>query len=171
MNIATKQQRLVDEILAEIDREAEITKRLFDIIPEDRLSWRPHPQARSLGELALHIAVTQGGVAKLTESDASEVNPPPDREAASRAEILAAFADSLKTAKEIIGATDDARVLAEWKYTRNGQTTAVRRGDFWRSILLNHYYHHRGQLSVYLRELNVKLPSIYGPSADTNAAG
>ncbi len=154
----------------EMDQEAETTKRLLDIIPEDKLSWRPHPKARSLGELAMHVATLQGGVAELAQQDSVEMPEfPPDPEATSRAQILAAFAESLKKAKEIVASTDDARAMAEWKLTRDGATLmALPRIGFWRAILLNHNYHHRGQLSTYLRELDVPLPSIYGPSADVH---
>ena len=173
MQAETKRMRIADSILMEIDQEAEITKRLLDIIPEDKLSWRPHPKAKSLGELAMHIATLQRGVAELGQPDAAEVpNFPPDPEAASRAQILETFAESLKKAKNIVAATDDARVMEEWKLTKDGNTIlAMPRIAFWRSILLNHNYHHRGQLSTYLRTLDVPLPSIYGPSADANPFG
>ena len=170
MQAETKQMRLVDPILMEMNQEAEITKRLLDIVPEDKLSWRPHPKARSLGELAMHIARLQGNVAELGQLDSKEAGTfPPDVEATSRAQVLEVFAESLKKAKEILGATDDARAVAEWKLVKDGKTLfAAPRIGFWRSILLNHNYHHRGQLSSYLRELDIPLPSIYGPSADTN---
>ncbi|HEV7645054.1 MAG TPA: DinB family protein [Pyrinomonadaceae bacterium] len=170
MQAETRQTRIADSILMEMDQEAEITKRLLDIIPEDKLSWRPHPKAKSLGELAMHIATLQRGVAELGQPDTAEVPEfAPDPEAANRAEILATFAESLKRAKDIVAATDDARVMAEWKLTKDGNTIlAMPRIALWRSILLNHNYHHRGQLSTYLRTLDVPLPSIYGPSADVN---
>lgn len=170
MQAETRQMRIADSILMELDQEAEITKRLLEIVPEDKLSWRPHPKARSLGELAMHIATLQGGVAELGELDSKEAGTfPPDAEATSRSQILEAFAESLKKAKEIVGATTDARAMEEWRLTKTGETVlAMPRMAFWRSILLNHNYHHRGQLSTYLRELDVALPSIYGPSADTN---
>jgi uncharacterized damage-inducible protein DinB len=170
MQAETKQMRLVDPILMELDQEAEITKRLLDIVPEDKLGWRPHPKARSLGELAMHIATLQGGVAEIGQLDSKEAGTfPTDPEATSRAQLLEAFAASLKKAKDIVASTDDARAMTEWKLTKDGQTVmAVPRIGFWRAILLNHNYHHRGQLSAYLRELNIPLPSIYGPSADTN---
>ena len=170
MQVETKQMRLVDPILMEIDQEAETTKRLLDIIPDDKLSWRPHPKARSLGELAMHIATLQGGVAEFGQPDSIEMPEfPPDPEATSRAQILEAFSESLKKAKDIVASTDDAQAMAEWKLTKDGQTLmALPRIGFWRAILLNHNYHHRGQLSAYLRELDVPLPSIYGPSADSN---
>ena len=170
MQAEPKQMRLVDPILMELDQEAEITKRLLDIIPEDKLSWRPHPKAKSLGELAMHVATLQGGVAEISQPDSKEAgNFPPDIEPTSRAQILEAFASSLKKAKDIVSSTDDARAVDEWRLTRGDLTLiAMPRIGFWRSILLNHYYHHRGQLSTYLRQLDVPLPSIYGPSADTD---
>lgn len=170
MQAETRQMRIVDPILMEMEMEAEITTRLLNIIPEDKLSWRPHPKAKSLGELAMHLATLQGAVAELGKPDAFEFGGiPPEVEATSRAQIHEAFSESLKKAKEIVGSTDDARAMAEWKLTKEGKTLmAMPRVVFWRTILLNHKYHHRGQLSTYLRELNVPLPSIYGPSADVN---
>ena len=160
--------RSIDRIIMEIDQEAEITERLLTIIPEDKLSWRPHPKARSLGQLALHIAQLQGLVAELAQPDSSEAPTPPDTEATSLSQITEAFAESLKKAKDIIGSTANDRAIADFAITVNGEVIMkVPRIDFWRSILLNHYYHHRGQLSAYLRELDIALPSIYGPSADT----
>jgi uncharacterized damage-inducible protein DinB len=170
MQAEPKQMRLVDPILMELDQEAEITKRLLDIIPEDKLGWRPHRKAKSLGELAMHVASLQGGVAEISRLDSKEAGDfPPEVEATSREQILEAFNASLKKAKDIVSSTDDARATAEWRLTKGDQTLiAMPRIGFWRSILLNHFYHHRGQLSTYLRQLDVPLPSIYGPSADTD---
>jgi uncharacterized damage-inducible protein DinB len=170
MQTEMKQMRIVDPILMEMDQEAEITKRLLDIIPENKLSWRPHPKAKSLGELAMHLATLQGLVAELGQPDSKEAGDfAPDVEATDRGQILTAFAESLTKAKAIVGSTDDARAMADWRLTKDGTTLlTMPRTGFWRSILLNHNYHHRGQLSTYLRELDIPLPSIYGPSADTN---
>jgi uncharacterized damage-inducible protein DinB len=173
MQAEAKQTRLVDPILMELDQEAEITRRLLDIVPEDKLTWRPHPKARSLGELAMHLAALQGNVAEIGQLDIKETGTfPRDSQPASRAQILEIFEENLKKAKDIVGSTDDERAVAEWKLTKDGETImSMPRIGFWRAILLNHNYHHRGQLSVYLRELDVPLPSIYGPSADTNPFG
>src|SRR5688500_8214139 len=170
MQPETRQSRLVDPILMELDQEAATTKKLLEIIPEDKLSWRPHAKAKSLGELAMHLARLQGGVAEIGQPDSMVIPDfPPDPLATSRAQILEIFAESLKKAKDIVASTDDARAMAEWKLTKGGQTIlAMPRAGFWRAILLNHNYHHRGQLSTYLRQLDVPLPSIYGPSADEN---
>ena len=173
MQAETRQVRIADSILMEMDQEAETTRRLFNVIPDDKLSWRPHAKARSLGELAMHVATIPGSVAGIAELDSKEAGSfPVDPEATSRAQILEVFAESLKKGKEIVAATDDARAMQEWKLTKDGETImSMPRAAFWRMVLLNHNYHHRGQLSVYLRELDVELPSIYGPSADTNPFG
>lgn len=170
MQAETQRMRIADSILMEMDQEAETTKRLFNIIPEDKLSWRPHPKAMTLGELALHIATIPGSVAELGKNDSHEVNQiPVPVEATSVEQIKTAFAESLEKGKAIVGATSDVEAMAEWTLTKEGNTLlAMPRMAFWRAILLNHNYHHRGQLSTYLRELDIELPSIYGPSADTN---
>ena len=170
MQAQTRQTTIADSILMEMDQEAEATRRLFNVIPEDKLSWRPHPKARSLGELAMHVATIPSSVAEIAQMDTKEAGTfPVDPEATSRAQILEVFEDSLKKGKEIVAATDDTRAAAEWKLTKDGATImAMPRIGFWRMVLLNHNYHHRGQLSAYLRELDVPMPSIYGPSADTN---
>ena len=170
MQAETRQTRIADAILAEMDQEAETTRRLFNVIPDDKLSWRPHPKARSLGELAMHVAMIAGSVAEIAELDTKEAGSfPVDPEATGREQLLELFETSLQKGKDIVASTDDTRAMAEWKLTKDGETLlAMPRAAFWRSILLNHYYHHRGQLSAYLRELDVALPSIYGPSADTN---
>ncbi|HUR99396.1 MAG TPA: DinB family protein [Pyrinomonadaceae bacterium] len=173
MQAETRQTRISDSILTEMDQEAEITRRLFNVIPDDKLSWRPHPKARSLGELAMHVATIPASVAEIAELDSKEAGTfPEDPEATSRNQILQIFAESLEKGKAIVGSTDDARATAEWKLTKDGATImAMPRMGFWRMVLLNHNYHHRGQLSAYLRELDVVLPSIYGPSADVNPFG
>jgi len=90
-------------------------------------------------------------------------------EAKSREEILETFSKSTASARSTLKGMDDARLMSEWTLTKNGKPLmAMPRIGFLRSILMNHIYHHRGQLSVYLRILDVPVPSIYGPSADEN---
>ena len=169
MQAEKRQIRIADMIVMEMDQEADATRRLFGAMPEDKLSWRPHPKARSLGELAMHIA-TIPLVAELAREDIVEFPEfPDDPEATSREQVLNIFDENLQKSKELVASTDDERALAEWKLTKNGTTLlAMPRTGFWRSILLNHNYHHRGQLSTYLRALDVPVPAVYGPSADEN---
>ncbi len=161
--------KLADTILMELDQEAKTTKRVLDRIPEDKLSWKPHPKAFSLGQLALHIASVPGNVAAAAVADTMEAPTFTQPEAKSRKEVLDTFSKSLESAKDALQKMDDARLNSTWSLTKNGKVLmAVPRIAFLRSVLMNHNYHHRGQLSVYLRMLDVPVPSIYGPSADEN---
>lgn len=169
MQAELKKERIVDAFIAEIDQEAPATRRLLEIVPDDKLDWRPHPKAMSLGQLAFHIARTQGGVAEGTTVDDAE-RPVFNHEAAnSRAEILRVFEENTEKAKQILSTTSDEKALGEWRIMDGEKVLlAMPRVAFWRTAMLNHTYHHRGQLSTYLRTLDVPLPSVYGPSADTN---
>jgi uncharacterized damage-inducible protein DinB len=161
--------RLVDSILMEIDQEAQTTKRVLDRIPEDKLTWKPHPKSYSLGQLALHIASVPGNVAALAVPDTKEASNFSQPQPKSRQEVLDTFSKSLESAKDTLKKMDDARLMSTWSLTKNGKVLmSVPRIGFIRSILMNHNYHHRGQLAVYLRMLDVPVPSIYGPSADEN---
>ena len=160
---------IVDAILMEMDQEAQTTKRVLERIPENKLAWKPHPTAFSLGQLALHIATAPGNLAQAIAADSLEAPNFTQPEAKSRKEILDAFSQGLEGAKGTLHKMDDAKLLAMWTLTKNGKAVmSIPRIGFIRSILLNHIYHHRGQLSVYLRMLDVRIPSIYGPSADEN---
>jgi len=153
----------------ELDQEAQTTKRVLERIPDDKLGWKPHPKSYSLGQLALHIASVPGNVAAAASQDTLEAPNFSQPEPKSRQEILETFSKSLTSAKDTLNKMDDARLMSMWSLTRNGKVLmTVPRIGFLRSVLMNHNYHHRGQLSVYLRMLDVPVPSIYGPSADEN---
>jgi uncharacterized damage-inducible protein DinB len=161
--------RIADSILMELDQEAQTTKRVLDRIPEDKLGWKPHPKSFSLGQLALHIAAAPGSIAEAVVPDTMEVPNFARPEPKCRQEVLDAFSKSLESAKDTLRKMDDAQLLSTWSLTRNGKVLmSVPKVGFIRSIMMNHIYHHRGQLSLYLRLLNVPVPSIYGPSADEN---
>jgi len=160
---------IIDGMLMELEQEAKTTRRVLERVPGDQLGWKPHKKARTLGELALHVASTPGAVATLACE--SEIQAPDFRDQApqSAAELIPALDESVATAKRLLASMDDARLSETWRVKRNGQEVlAIPRAALLRSIMLNHWYHHRGQLSVYLSELGVPIPSIYGPSADEN---
>ena len=165
--------RLADPILSELEQEAKTTRRVLERVPNDRLAWKPHAKSMSLGQLALHIATTPGGVAQLvTESPRQRPNFAERPTPASVADVLAALDESVEDARAIVGAMDDASLMAMWTMMDGEKTVmSVPRIGLLRAIMLNHWYHHRGQMSVYLRELDVPVPSIYGPSADENPFG
>jgi len=158
---------LIDPILAELEQESISTRKLVQIVPEDKLGWRPHPKSMSLGQLAFHIAVLPEGIAEaasLDQFELPEFNHPHPK---NKKEILDSLEKSLARAKQKLSTFDDVRLKETWTANSNGkQMMAIPRIAMIRSILLNHWYHHRGQLNVYLRLLNVPLPPIYGPTAD-----
>ena len=162
--------KIIDGLLAELEQEAQTTRRVLERIPQAHLSWKPHPKSMSLGQLALHVATVPGLVAELAAVDtvpepSSFVQP----EAASSAELVPALAESVAKAKKALGGFDDAKMGAMWRLQNGGrEILAMPRVAFVRSIMLNHWYHHRGQLLVYLRLLNQSVPSVYGPTADEN---
>jgi uncharacterized damage-inducible protein DinB len=160
---------IVDSILMEMDQEGQTTKRVLERIPEGKLTWRPHPTAYSLGQLALHIAAVPGNLANVVVQDTVEAPNFVQAEAKSRQEILDAFSKGMEAAKGTLKKMDDAKLMSTWTLTKNGKTVmSIPRIGFIRAIMMNHIYHHRGQLSVYLRMLDVPVPSIYGPSGDEN---
>lgn len=160
---------IAQSLLQELEREAATTRRVLERVPTGQLNWKPHIKSMSLGQLALHVATTPGGVARLVETTPCQMPAFGAPEPKSTDEVMAAFEVSLADATRILSSFDDARMLEIWQLVRDGQPVmSVPRVGMIRSIMFNHWYHHRGQLSVYLRELNVPLPSIYGPSADEN---
>jgi uncharacterized damage-inducible protein DinB len=162
---------MIDSMLNELRQEATTTRRVLERVPEEKLSWKPHPKSMSLGQLSLHIASIPGnlvGLAQLDEFDASQANFTPP-EASSVNEILTALDNSLKTAEHYFSGLDDKTAAGNWKLTLGEKEVfTVPRIGMLRSIMLNHWYHHRGQLAVYLRLLEVPVPVIYGRSADEN---
>ena len=123
----------------------------------------------SLGQLALHIATVPGNVAQMIAQPAMQRPAFVQPEATQASELLPALENSLKQAKAALGAMDDSAIMATWKLLDGDrEIMAMPRVAALRAIMLNHWYHHRGQMSVYLRQLNVPVPSIYGPSADEN---
>src|SRR5712692_5714774 len=161
---------LIDGMLQELEQEAQTTRRALERVPDNQLTWRPHEKARTLGELALHVAMVPGGVAELVASPSPAqapqfVDPAPK----SASELIPALDQSIAKAKNVLGGMSDAALMATWRMMRGERELfAVPRVALLRSIMLNHWYHHRGQLTVYLRELDIPIPSIYGPSADEN---
>jgi uncharacterized damage-inducible protein DinB len=124
----------------------------------------------SLGQLALHVATVPGNVAEIASVDT--IPEPPNfvqPEAATASELVPALTESVAKAKRVLGSFDDARMGAMWRLQSGGKDIlAMPRVAFVRAIMLNHWYHHRGQLLVYLRLLNQSVPSVYGPTADEN---
>jgi uncharacterized damage-inducible protein DinB len=158
-----------DAFLQELEQEAHATRRALERVPENKLDWRPHPKSMSLGQLSLHIAVMPGAIAELSTQSPFQVMNFTQEPATSTSQLLSTLDESLAKARQVLKNTDDAALGTMWKMVDGEkEIMAIPRAALLRTVMLNHWYHHRGQLTVYLRELGVPVPSIYGPSADEN---
>jgi uncharacterized damage-inducible protein DinB len=158
-----------DAFLQELEQEAHATRRALERVPENKLDWRPHPKSMSLGQLSLHIAVMPGAIAELSTQSPFQVKNFTQEPATSTSQLLSTLDESLAKARQVLKNTDDAALGTMWKMVDGEkEIMAIPRAALLRTVMLNHWYHHRGQLTVYLRELGVPVPSIYGPSADEN---
>ncbi len=155
-------------LLEEFEREYMTTRKFLERLPDDKLSWRPHPKSMSAGELGLHIAETPGGALRMGLLErASPPNTNQREEAKSIAELLSRIDDSAAFVREVLPTVTDAKMQGTFALDLpDGSTFELPRSRFIRSVVLNHWYHHRGQFGVYLRLLGVSVPSSYGPSGD-----
>jgi len=160
---------IIQGLLQELEQEAHTTKRVLERVPADRLGWKPHDRSMSLGQLALHVATVPGAIAEIAGQSPFQVPEFNQPSATSAAELVPALEQSVAKARAILSEMDDAALAKMWRVVDGDrEVMALPVGAVLRSIMLNHWYHHRGQLSVYLRQVGAIVPSIYGPSADEN---
>ena len=160
---------MIESLLQEFEQEAQTTRRVLERVPEDRLAWKPHDRSMSLGQLALHVATVPGVIAEISRQSPFQLPKFTQPGATSTSEVLTAFEQSVGKARDILRTMDDAALAKTWRAVDGDREVfALPVGGLLRSIMLNHWYHHRGQLSVYLRQVGALVPSIYGPSADEN---
>ena len=160
---------MITALLQEFENEAKTTRRVLERVPSDKLAWQPHPKSMSLGVLALHVAASPGVICGWAEQDVTQFKGDPSPAPASTEEILAAHDRSVTTTKDILGKLGDEGLKGMWSAKAGDNTLmTMPKAALVRAFVMNHWIHHRGQLSVYLRLLDVPVPSIYGPSADEN---
>ncbi len=159
---------IVDALLPEFDHEMTTTRKLLERVPDDRFDWKPHPKSFSLGALATHVVnLATWAVDTLNKSEIDLTGDQRLPSAPSRAQLLSAFDTNVAAARAALAGRSDADFQAMWTLKRDGKTIfSMPKSTVLRSFVLSHLIHHRGQLSVYLRLLDVPVPSIYGPSAD-----
>ena len=155
----------------ELKQEAGATRRVLERVPADRLDWQPHAKSMSLGQLALHVASIPGNLSRLCQGDGIDASTvsfsPPSPQSA--ADLLPTLERSIEDASAFLSGLDDQSAAAPWRLTfGEREVFSIPRLGVARSLLLNHWYHHRGQLVVYLRLLDVPVPAVYGRSADDN---
>ena len=160
---------LIDPLLMEFDREASTTRKLIERCPDAKLGWQPHAKSMTLGKLAHHLATIPAfvGMSVLTDGLDFATAPPAPPVPATSAEIVKSFEAACAAAKGAMAQVDDAKAMGIWTLSQGPvMLMAMPRIAILRTLLLNHSVHHRGQLSVYLRLLDVSVPPVYGPSAD-----
>jgi uncharacterized damage-inducible protein DinB len=164
---------IAESLLPEFDREMGLTRQLLERVPEGKASWKPHPKSFSLGDLSLHLANLPSWAAVTMKQTEFDANPPggsgftpPKFE--STAAMVKTLDDNVKTTRGVIAGASDGEMMVMWTFKNAGKTVfSMPRVAVLRSFVMNHMIHHRGQLTVYLRQLDVPLPQIYGPTADS----
>ena len=161
---------IAQSILAEFDQESKATRALLERVPDEKSDWKPHDKSMTLGRLAAHVAESTAWAGTIMETDELDFDGDSNFEPlkpGSTAELLELYDREVADFNERVAGYSDEQFLTEWTM-RKGDTVIARmpRLAMVRAFVLNHIYHHRGQLTVYLRLLGVPLPMIYGPTAD-----
>ena len=153
----------------EMEQEAAIARKLLERLPDDKYDWQPHDKSMSLGRIAGHVAETftwTGATILQDVLDFAEMDYEP-QPTTNTADNLAAFDKNVKEALEILNNVSDEDIMKPWTM-RDGEKVymTMPKAAVMRGFVLNHMIHHRGQLSVFMRLLDIPVPQIYGPSAD-----
>lgn len=159
-------------LLPEFDQEVAITRVFLERVPDDKFSWTPHEKSMTLGRLAAHVAEVPGWAKETMTLPGLNLAPPdgPPMQPwipASCAEILAQFEKNIVAARKAIADAPDDAYAVPWSLLVGEQTIfTMPRAAVLRGMVMNHMVHHRAQLGVYLRLLDIPVPKTYGPSAD-----
>jgi len=165
--------KITELLLAELDREADGIRKTLERVPEGKNDWKPHEKSMPLGYLATIVATIPSWLDMVVNMDELDINPPggskirpPDWK--TRQDLIQQFEASLKKGREVLQkTTDDHLFNTKWKLLSGGKVMSdQQRYVAIRDGVLNHMAHHRGQLTVYLRLNEEKVPALYGPSAD-----
>lgn len=163
---------IAQSLIAELEQEGASTERILGRVPAEKIDWRPHAKSMTLGELAWHIArLPLGAVDGLREGkrDVATARPAPR----TGTDFVGEFRRNLAELKNVLASTSDDALLKErFSFVRGDETlTSFPKLGFVRTVMMNHSIHHRGQLTVYLRLLDLPVPAMYGRSADESQFG
>lgn len=159
----------VDSLTKEFGHEAATTRRLLERLPNDKLAWRPHPKSYTAAGLASHIVDCVNWADSILGSDELDIDPAAHKafQATSVSELLDTFDNKVAHCHKLLARTANEAMAQPWRMKVRGRLRFEKpRADVFRDFILSHVIHHRGQLSVYLRLLDVPVPGSYGPSAD-----
>jgi uncharacterized damage-inducible protein DinB len=168
--------KMTELFLGELEREAKVTRRTLEEVPDGVApGWRPHPKSMEFGYLANLVAALPTWIVMTIDQDQLDLNPPGGKgyqqpAFTTAAELVAAFDRNIADARRSLERTTDEHLLTNWQLLFGGQVVQENpRHIVLRDSVFNHIVHHRGQLTVYLRLNEAKVPSIYGPSADVRS--
>jgi uncharacterized damage-inducible protein DinB len=166
--------KLPELFLEELGREAKLTRRALEHVPEGKDDWKPHPKSMPLGRLAGLVAMMPSWLTMMIEKDELDLNPPGggsssfQRQLKTNADLLQALEEGVASARTALEKTSEEHMLKPWRLLVAGKVVAEQPRHVMMRDSINHLAHHRGQLTVYLRLNEVPVPAIYGPSADDN---
>jgi uncharacterized damage-inducible protein DinB len=164
--------KMTEMFLAELEREAEATRKAIERVPEGLNDWKPHDKSMTLGYLASLIATMPTWVVTMIKDDQLDFKSPAAAkfkplEWRTRGELLAALDAGLVQAREALSNTTDEHLMTPWRFTVGDQVVDENpRHVMIAHSVFSHLAHHRGQLTVYLRLNEASVPALYGPSAD-----
>ena len=162
---------IIDLYLSELDREVDRSRRALENLPEGKKDWKPHDKSMQFGYLANMVATIPTWLTMIIKKDELDIAPPdggghkwPDPN--TRAEYVEALEKSAADARAALKGTTEEHLQTRWKLLAGGKVVAdTPRHEMMRDTI-NHWAHHRGQMTVYLRLMGAKVPALYGPSAD-----
>ena len=157
---------IVEALVPEFEQEMATTRRLLERVPSDRGPWKPHPKSFALGHLAQLVSWMPGWIANTVSSAELDLAIAPGYSFETTETLLAGFDRNVREARQALQSAKDADFSVPWSLKRGDRVLfTAPRGTVVRTHI-SHLSHHRGQLTVYLRLLDVPIPPIYGPTAD-----
>jgi len=162
--------KLTELFLSELEREAALTRRVLERVPEGRNEWQPHPKSMRLGYLAVLVATMPGWIELMVNDpelsfDSPGRNRPQEVNTAN--ELVSTLEQRVTKSREALRNTTDEHLLTPWRIRAGGRIIQEQpRSVFIRDAMFSHWSHHRGQLTVYLRLTGAAVPALFGPSAD-----
>ena len=160
--------RLTEMILEELTSEAELTRKALECVPKGSGDWKPHPKSMTMGQLSQLVASMPSWISMMVSQDDLDVKQAGNGKVSvmESAELVKALEKAVESARNTLSATTDQHLETSWKLLEGGKVVKEDTRSSFVKGLFKHLAHHRGQLTVYLRMNDAKVPAIYGPSAD-----
>jgi uncharacterized damage-inducible protein DinB len=162
---------IAQTLLPELDLEMATTRRVIERVPTDKGQWKPHQKSFSLGHLTQLVSTMPGWLTRIMRDGEIDIAKGPGYSHQATESLLDQFDKHVRESRDAIASTRDAAFDEKWSLKAGGQVLFTQ--SRWEGVrsTINHLVHHRGQLTVYLRLIDVPVPSIYGPTADEKWGG